>query len=193
MSTNGNSPNQDGTTAPDPFDPASLRLDQSFVEQAGVKKLITTVPVRRPHRQDWVRVHPHQDYRLTTAIIEIKEDREVYLLLPEIAKQLVGEFVSATLFTAITRQGVLHLWPVKLPGPDGKHNPWHSSAGEAVERAMKKWVRIGANMNLGAYEIFEPSSNLPEPKWPELTFKEILKVAFRDRIVDNLNHPIIQR
>jgi hypothetical protein len=58
---------------------------------------------------------------------------------------------------------------------------------------MKKWVRIGANMNLGAYEIFEPSSNLPEPKWPELTFKEILKVAFRDRIVDNLNHPIIQR
>ncbi len=33
---------------PDPFDPASLRLDQSFTEGAGVKKLLTTVPVRKP-------------------------------------------------------------------------------------------------------------------------------------------------
>ena len=26
-----------------PFDPAALRLDQSFTESAGVKKLITTI------------------------------------------------------------------------------------------------------------------------------------------------------
>jgi hypothetical protein len=31
----------------DPFDLNNLRLDQSFVETAGVKKLLTTVPVRR--------------------------------------------------------------------------------------------------------------------------------------------------
>jgi hypothetical protein len=29
-----------------PFDPAALRLDQSFADTVGVKKLLTTVPVR---------------------------------------------------------------------------------------------------------------------------------------------------
>jgi hypothetical protein len=41
----------------DPFDLSKLRLDQSFVETAGVKKLLTTVPVRRPNPQDFIRVH----------------------------------------------------------------------------------------------------------------------------------------
>ena len=37
----------DGTAAaaPDPFDLGNLRLDQSFAETAGVKKLLHTVPV----------------------------------------------------------------------------------------------------------------------------------------------------
>ena len=49
---------------------------------------------------------------------------------------------------------------------------------------MKSWVRVTANMSLGAYEIFEASGDLPEPVWPDFSFQEILKIAFRDRIVD---------
>ena len=67
-------------TEHNPFDPASLRLDQNFAETVGVKKLLTTVPVRKPKRQDFIRVHPDPTYRLTpAAIIELQEDREVYL------------------------------------------------------------------------------------------------------------------
>jgi hypothetical protein len=67
--------------APNPFDPAALRLDQSYADTVGVKKLLTTVPVRRPNRQDFVRVHPDPMYRLTpAAIIDVKEDHEVYLV-----------------------------------------------------------------------------------------------------------------
>ena len=140
MIINGNPPNQDNTSpTPDPFDLASLRLEQSFAEKAGVKKLVTTVPVRRPNRQDFSRVHPDESYRLTpAAIIDIKEDREVYLVMPNMAKELPGEFAAATLFTAITRQAVLFIWPVKLPGLDGKYNPWHQSAAEAAERARTR-------------------------------------------------------
>src|SRR5215813_12145218 len=136
-----------------PFDNLSaLRLDQSYADTVGVKKLLTTVPVRKPNRQDFVRVHPDPAYRLTpAAIIEVKEDREVYLVTPDMAQELPGEFVPASLFTTINRQGVLQIWPVKLPGPDGKHNDWHRSAAEAAELAMKRWVRISANMSLGAY------------------------------------------
>jgi hypothetical protein len=70
-----------------------------------------------------VRVHPDPAFRLTpAAIIEIKEDREVYLVMPAIAEEIPGEFKIATLFTAINRQRVLHLWPVYLPSADGRHN-----------------------------------------------------------------------
>jgi hypothetical protein len=88
--------------APDPFDPAALRLDQTFTDGTAVKKLLTTVPVRKPSRQDFVRGHPDPAYRLSPAgIIELKEDREVYLVAPTIAPDLVGEMVAATIYTAI--------------------------------------------------------------------------------------------
>jgi hypothetical protein len=97
-------------TAPNPFDNLSaLRLDQSYADTVGVKKLLTTVPVRKPNRQDFVRVHPDPNYRLTpAAIIEVKEEREVYLLTPDMAQALPGEFAIATLFTTINRQGCVY-------------------------------------------------------------------------------------
>ena len=119
-------------TAPNPFDPAALRLDQTFTEGTAVRKLLTTVPVRKPGRQEFVRVHSDADYRLSpAAIIELKEDREVYLVTPAIAPDLAGELAFVTLYTAINRQGVVHFWPVRLPDPDGKQNPWHRSAQAA--------------------------------------------------------------
>ena len=182
------------TLLPNPFDPAALRLDHSFAESVGVKKLLTTVPVRKPNRQDFVRVYSDPGYRLTpAAIIELKEDREVYLVVPAMAMELPGEFTAATLFTTINRQGVLSLWPVKMPGPDGKHNEWNRSAAEAAELAMSNWVRISANMSLGAYEVAQAIGDLPEPNWPDLPFNEILKIAFRDHIVDRTDHPVVQR
>ena len=178
-----------------PFDNLSaLRLDQSYADTVGVKRLLTTVPVRKPNRQEFVRVHPDPAYRLTpAAIIEVKEDREVYLVMPDMATNLPGEFSTATLLTTINRQGTLHIWPVKLPNPEGRQNEWHRSAAEAAERAMKKWVRVTSSMSLGAYEIFEASGDLPEPVWPDYAFEEILKIAFRDRIVDRADHPLVQR
>jgi hypothetical protein len=79
------------------------------------------------------------------------------------AIELPGEFVAATLYTTVNRQGVLHFWPVRLPGADGKHSEWHRSAAEAAELAIDKWIRVTANMALGAYEIFEATGNLSEP------------------------------
>jgi hypothetical protein len=183
-----------GKTMLDPFDPAALRLDQSYADTVGVKKVLTTVPVRKPNRQEFVKVHPDPTYRLApAAIIEVKDDREVFLVTPEMAQALPGDFAAVTLFTAINRQGALSLWPVKLPNPDGRQNEWHRSAAEAAERAMKKWVRVTSNMSLGAYEIFEATGDIPEPVWPEFSFQELLKIGFRDRVVDRDDHPLVLR
>ena len=106
--------------AENPFDPSRLRLSQDFAANVGVKKALLTVPVRKPDRQWFVRVHPDADYRLQTAILEIKEEREAFLVDPSLWPELPSEIVPMTLHTAINRQGVLFLWPVRLPGKDGK-------------------------------------------------------------------------
>jgi hypothetical protein len=106
---------------------------------------------------------------------------------------LPGEFAMATVFTAVNRQGVLFLWPVMLPQPDGRMNEWHRSAAEAAEMAMTKWVRIKANTSLGAYEIFEAQGLIADPKWPEQSFKELLRIGFRDKLVNTLEHPLVKR
>ena len=58
---------------------------------------------------------------------------------------------------------------------------------------MTQWIRIAANMSLGAYEIYEATGNLPDPEWPDLEFGEILKLAFRDRFVTSPDHPVVKR
>ena len=108
-------PNAPTAPAPDPFDIASLRLNPSFIETAGVKKLLTTVPAGKPSPQDFIRVHPAPEYRENFALIDLKDDREDFLVRPEILPDLATEVVYKTIFTAINRQGVVFLWPVRLP------------------------------------------------------------------------------
>jgi hypothetical protein len=181
------------TAAPDPFDIASLRLNPSFLETAGVKKLLTTVPVKRPSPQDFVRVHPAAEYRENFAMVDLKDDREEYLVHPTILSELTGEVVYKTIFTGVNRQGVVFLWPVRLPAPDDRKTEWPRSAREAAELAMTQWVRMKANMSLGAYEITVAESVMADPVWPELPFPELVRVAFRERIITTLDHPVIKR
>ncbi len=172
----------------------NLRLSQNFTDLVGVKKKIITVPVRKPDRQWFVQVHPDEPYRLETAVLELKDDRETYLVEPSLWSELPLEVVPTGLFTAINRQGDVFLWPVRLPGPDGRQLEWHRSALEAAQIAMGAWVRVVANMSLGAYEVFEAGGDLPEPEWPELSFSQLLlEIAFKDKFIRSLDHPAIQK
>ena len=97
------------------------------------------------------------------------------------------------LYTAITRQGTVFLWPAKLPRAGKKLVAWHTSATAAAEKAMKDWVRINADMDLGGYKITVARGAIPDPEWPNLSFEELLATAFRDRQVDSLTHPLVRR
>jgi hypothetical protein len=177
----------------DPYDLSRLRVTPEMLETTGVKKLLTTVPVRKPLPQDFVRVRPEPEYRETLALLELKEDRETFIVDLSAVPELQGECYFATLYTAISRTGVLFLWPVKSPTPDGRSNEWNTSTATAVQHAMRSWIRIKSNMSLGAYEIFEAAGNIPDPIWPELTFDEIYRIAFKDRIIREPDHPVVKR
>ena len=44
----------------------------------------------------------------------------------------------------------------------------------------------------GKYDVFEASGSIPDPEWPELPFREMLKLCFKDRYIDSLDHPVLQ-
>lgn len=177
---------------PDPFDPARLRLSQDFASTIGVKKVLTTVPCRKPGRQEFCRVRPGEEWRLETGCFDDKVNRETYLVERSLWSELANEVSPVCLFTTITRQQDVFLWPCKLPGADGKSSSWADSALAAARLAETRWMRIAANMGAGMYDVFEASAELSEPTWPELNFHEILKLCLRDRFIGSLDHPVLR-
>jgi hypothetical protein len=125
-------------------------------------------------------------------LLEQKDTRESYLVMPDVAHQ-ISELVKAVqLLVAIDRQGNVCLVPIPLPGEDGNRNPWHESLAQAMELAKSKWIRIAANMSGGAYDVFEARADLAPPEWPDYELDALVEVAFRGKIIKDLDHPIIQ-
>jgi hypothetical protein len=179
----------------DPFDPSRLRLTQDFTASVGVEKALVTIPVRKPAKEWFFMVHPDEAYRIETAVIELKEARELYLVDPSLWTALAGEstFGPRLLVTAMNRQHMLFLVPIRLPGVDGKLDEWNRSLLEAVNLATGRWVRVAANMSAGHYDVLKAAAQLPGPEWPALPFKEILGVAFKDRLIESADHPVLKQ
>jgi hypothetical protein len=121
------------------------------------------------------------------------EERELFVVRSDIANIIPGEVAAMELVPTINRQGVLFLWPVRLPRPDGKVSDWNESAREAAERAISTWVRVASNMELKAYEIYEALAEMPEPTWPDLSFDAMVRIAVKGRVIDTVEHPTVRK
>jgi hypothetical protein len=180
---------QEPTT--DPFDLEALRVD---ADDAAVERVVLTVPVRRPRKQEFFRVHPAGDYTLDSWVYEREDglDREVYLVAPALRAELVDVCRRVRIFTCLSKRGVLFLWPARIPDADGAGRPWHASALEIAEEAKKSWVRMHGNRDLGAYELFRARGDLGEPVWPDESFQDLIRLAFRERLIDSVHHDVIR-
>jgi hypothetical protein len=171
-----------------------LRLDQDFEAGMGVEKVLNTVHIGRPSKHNFFRIDPRQDYQLTTGVlIHEEEGKEVYLVDPALRPALIEDIVPVVLFTGLTRQEDIFLLPVRLPGPDGRQNEWHTSLFEAAKIAMTGWIRVVANKMNRCYDVYRAKGDLLDPTWPKESFKHILEVAFRDRYITSLDHVVIRK
>ena len=86
------------TPAPSPFDNLdALRINQNFAEQAVATKVLATVPIGRPNKQAFVRVRPEPEYGMDLACLELKEDREIFIVAPAFALQIPEERVGSAI------------------------------------------------------------------------------------------------
>lgn len=172
---------------------SGLRLPQGFDVSSEVKKQLLSIPVRKPDRHWFVRVHPEESHRMVCGIIELREEREVYVVHQSMVDGLRLEMKVVQLYLAVSRTGTVFLWPIRLPAEDGRILEWHRSAAEAAAMAMDQWVRVVADMSAGAYQVYGARGELPEPTWPDHSFEGIVTIAFKGKIIDSPDHPIVRR
>jgi hypothetical protein len=183
------------SAAPNPFDPASLRLSQDFAANLGVREILVSIPVDKPRGEWFCRVHPSDVYSLPTYVVELKADREVYLVDRTLWPALAGEptFSPRAIYTAINRQGLLFLWPCRLPGSDGKSPDWITLPLEAVRQAKVGWTRFFWDAGQSRHRIVQAQADLGEPQWPDVSFSNLLKLGFKDRFINTLDHPVLRK
>ena len=176
----------------DPFDPERLRLNPTeAAKMIGFKQRILTVKCGKPSNMEFVRTHPDPAFWINTVIIDDKINNETYMLSPELRPVLPDFAKPARLWLAVTRQGVPFLWRAMLPDPN-RPNDWHTSMMDAQEVAVDSWIRVQSNQAAGYYQVHEATGKIPEPEWPELSFQEVLKLAFKIRMIDSVEHPYVQ-
>jgi hypothetical protein len=174
-------------------DLATLRLAPNAASLGGTREVLIHVPVRKPNRHDFFRVHPDPDMSLVTAVFLDKEENECFFVTPEMREALLGETRPVLLMTTITRQGVVMVWPMRIPVDGARRDSWAETSAEAAQLAKKKWVRMAADMSLSGYRIYEAQGQLSDPTWPEKSLNELLEIAFRDRVIDREDHPVVRR
>lgn len=188
--------NKMSSTSPKPTtarsDLDALRLPANYGATLGVKKLLTNVFVGRKNKASFFRTHTDEKMIFPAMILENKETRESYIVVPEVAQEISALVRPVMLHAAIDRQNNVFLIPVQLPGEDGTRNPWHESLAQAVEHAKLKWIRMTANMHTGGYDVYEAEGQLPDPEWPEYDIDDLVQVAFRGKIITSLDHPFVQ-
>ncbi len=175
-----------------PFDFNAMRLPANYGETLGVKKVLTMVPVGKPDKARFFRIRGGAEWVFAAYILQNKEADETYIVLPHIAPIFGSLARPAQLHVAVGRNGNPSLVPVVLPGEDGKRNSWHESLAQAVELAETQWIRIVSNMPAGAYDVLVATGNLSGPVWPDTSMEELIKVAFRGKIIDSESHPVVQ-
>src|SRR5262249_61636814 len=153
QSANGSGPTKPEAT--DPFDVPRLRA--ASLEDIGVDRVVLTIPVRRPGRNEFFRVHPDPNMAVDWYVVERDDDmdREIYWVTEDFRGELLDELKPVRIFTCINKRGTEFLWPARLPGADNRlGRRWHESALEIADQAKKSWVKMQGKRDLGAYELY---------------------------------------
>lgn len=174
-----------------------VRAKQDFAAAAGMKTLVTNIAVKKPAKQMFVNVLGDPAYRVDVHLLPVeggdRMDKVHYLVLPEIAQQVAFDEIRATtLVTYIDRAGSVFLWDVPLPSGDLRPISWWDSARMIITEYTDRWINIRANRSCGSYDVAEATASIPKPTPPSLSMGQLLAAAFRGRIIDTVDHPVLR-
>lgn len=174
-----------------PEDLADFRLPLGQSVDPVTRKGATTIKISRPQKGVFVRTHAK--HKFDGFVIEDPVSQEPYLVLPAIAGKLQNECVAKRHILAVDRDGNPFIWPIRLPNEDGTLDSYSESALVAADEAERSWVRVQSNRSKKMYDTRVAVAAGGEPDWPEEDFDTLLSRAFGNRIIRDMDHPLVKR
>jgi hypothetical protein len=154
-----------------------------------------SIKVGKPNKQRFYQVKSGDENYFSAEVINDNSENasEIFLIDPEISKEVVDEAIHVVFHLAISKAGDLLLWQSRLPDESGKLDEWNRSAMRIKEIAKKDWVRVLSNRSQGCYEPIIAKDFSDEPVWPEESLEELVNEAFKDHYIDSLDHPVLKK
>lgn len=167
-----------------------LRLQQDYEHMAEVTKVVTTVTIGKPNGQTFFRVH--HEWKAVYRVFEKKQDykSEFFIVDTNAVPELASEAPPRLIVPLITRDGSLYVWPLRIGTAEKEADLAARSAYAAMQEAQSSWVRL--KWKGREFECFVAKGELPQPEWPDITFDEILDLAFAGRVIESANHPVVK-
>jgi hypothetical protein len=195
------------SAAPDPeeqgdqIDPYAPEVNAVSGLDASFKKEVVLVKEGRPRKDEFFRINPDPDFihDYWLLIVDDGMTKENYLVMPGVRHLVADDVHPHRLFVGINRHNTMFVWPVRLYNDDegtaaaGGGRSWSDSALECAEHAKSLWIKIKGNRSSGAYEYTAAQGSWEEPKWPDYSFRDLMEKAFKGKVVDRSDHPVIQK
>lgn len=170
----------------------ALRNPQDYEEFMG-GETVTAFAVRTLKEAMHVRVNPDPAYTLLGQYT-VMTKQGAYFVYPQFRDALGPLPRRCNLHVAVDGHGEYFILLIKQPNPGQDSNAWYQTARTVAAAATQGWVKvskpIGADRGWGFIPV---NHTMFDPKWPEKPFEELLNSAFPDRVVDHLNHDLIQQ
>ena len=162
------------------------------------KRAPSLLTVRTPAPTWYVRTSSDPEMMNVHDLVHAKDldDNYYFPASDEIAEDIRSLNAKAVrplrLHLAVTKQGTPFLWRNGLPNEEGALNSWHASAQEMIELAKDHWIMVTPNKQAGGYDYRIAERDLGEPVWLQMTWEEILRLAFRRYSITSMDHPIVR-
>jgi hypothetical protein len=174
----------------------------SLRTKSGVLKGVWSDPSRvpiytRPEVNTWVRVRPGDEY---TDVIDLlvatnasnSNDRNPLYVVTDNARPELERFLKPhRVVVGITyHDKVQFLWVRAISTGS---NSWTESVMLAMDEALTDWISLETDHALGEYKRHHGPRDWEDPEWSDQTLEDVVNLAFRDRIIDSLEHPVAKR
>jgi hypothetical protein len=155
--------------------------------------------VGRPENDAYIRTYPDPSWWRDAFVFEHKGadgKKALYLVAKPLRKleELEGKVKRKRMVPYITLTGAIGLWPIGIEHPD---NSWVASAMRACEEARTAWTMVVSRKEIGQNKVRQASGKHPDPVWPDLTFDQMIDLAFlpEQRITPRnyKTHPVMRK
>jgi hypothetical protein len=157
----------------------ALILNEFSAPEDFSTRLATAPKVRSPRATEDVILHA--DWTWSNVLL-VKHENKYFLVKAALAALLTGHLFRGVLHAAASNAGEVFVWPVRMG----------TTAVEAANAAVGKWVRISWVNISKNYAVQDASEQHKAPDWRYASFDQLVEIAFAGRVLDDPASPVVK-